>query len=142
MLGYFLYQWVIRKSALVSTLAVIQIFFLIIVVLMKVHFLTPNIYVDKLTIMFYFIVALVGVPIAIYATKYMDFDEKEKHKFVAIIIWFLGVMNFAVSVNNIEWFFALFETTTLASYILIGLVNLRILIVLTIPLPRPHLSSP
>jgi ech hydrogenase subunit A len=120
LLGYFLYQGITKKSFLVVSLAIIQILFLIIVLLMKSHSDTPNILVDNLVIMFYFIVAVVGVPIAIYATKYMEYDEKEKHKFVAIIIWFLGVMNFAVSVNNIEWFFALFETTTLASFILIG----------------------
>ncbi|HIC87102.1 MAG TPA: hypothetical protein EYP03_02480, partial [Aquificae bacterium] len=28
-------------------------------------------------------------------------------EFVAILVWFLGVMNFIVSVNNIEWFFRL-----------------------------------
>ncbi|WP_024789185.1 proton-conducting transporter membrane subunit [Lebetimonas sp. JH292] len=120
LLGYFLYQGIIKKSFLVTSLAIIQILFLIIVLLMKNYSDTPDIFVDNLTKLFYFIVALVGVPIAIYATKYMEYDEKEKHRFVAIIIWFLGVMNFAVSVNNIEWFFALFETTTLASFILIG----------------------
>jgi ech hydrogenase subunit A len=81
---------------------------------------TPNIYIDNLTVLMFLIVAIVGVPIAIFATKYMEYDEKEKHKFVAIVIWFLGVMNFAVAVNNIEWFFALFETTTLASVVMIG----------------------
>jgi ech hydrogenase subunit A len=120
LLGYFLYQGIVRKNSLISILATIQIAFLIIVLLMMNHSSTPNIYVDSVTLMFYLIVAIVGVPIAIFATKYMDYGEKGKHSFVAIVVWFLGVMNFAVSVNNIEWFFALFETTTLASYIMIG----------------------
>jgi len=119
LLGYFLYQGVKNKSMLVSALAVLQLVLLIIVVLVIEHSNTANIYVDKLTAFMYMIVAIVGVPIAIFATKYMEYDEKGKHSFVAILIWFLGVMNFAVSVNNIEWFFALFETTTLASYVLI-----------------------
>ncbi len=120
LLAYFFYQGVIRKNVLITVLATIQIVFLIIVLLMMNHSLTPNIYVDNITLMFYLIVAIVGVPIAIFATKYMDYGEKGKHSFVAIVVWFLGVMNFAVSVNNIEWFFALFETTTLASYVMIG----------------------
>ncbi|ACM92256.1 hydrogenase, EchA subunit [Nautilia profundicola AmH] len=119
LLGYFLYQGIKNKSMLVSALAILQLVLLIIVVLMIEHSNTANIYVDKLTAFMYMIVAIVGVPIAIFATKYMEYDEKGKHSFVAILIWFLGVMNFAVSVNNIEWFFALFETTTLASYVLI-----------------------
>jgi ech hydrogenase subunit A len=120
LLAYFFYQGVVRKNHLITILATIQIVFLVIVVLMMPHSSTPNIYVDNITLMFYLIVAIVGVPIAIFATKYMDYSEKGKHSFVAIVIWFLGVMNFAVSVNNIEWFFALFETTTLASYVMIG----------------------
>jgi ech hydrogenase subunit A len=120
LLFYFLYQGIVRKNSLISILATIQIAFLVIVLLMMNHSSTPNIYVDDVTLMFYLIVAIVGVPIAIFATKYMDYGEKGKHSFVAIVVWFLGVMNFAVSVNNIEWFFALFETTTLASYIMIG----------------------
>jgi len=120
LLGYFFYQGVVRKNSLIAILATVQIVFLVIVLLMMNHSNTPNIYVDNITIMFYLIVAIVGVPIAIFATKYMDYGEKDKHTFVAIVVWFLGVMNFAVSVNNIEWFFALFETTTLASYIMIG----------------------
>ena len=119
LLGYFLYQGIKNKSMLVSALAVLQLVLLIIVILMIEHSNTANIYIDKLTAFMYMIVAIVGVPIAIFATKYMEYDEKGKHSFVAILIWFLGVMNFAVSVNNIEWFFALFETTTLASYVLI-----------------------
>jgi len=93
---------------------------LLVVIYIAPHSDTANIYVDKLTAMIYLLVAIVGTPIAIFATRYMDYDEKDKHKFVAIVIGFLGVMNFAVSANNIEWFFALFETTTLASLVLIG----------------------
>ncbi|WP_456471156.1 proton-conducting transporter transmembrane domain-containing protein [Caminibacter sp.] len=120
LLAYFFYQGIVRKNSLIAILASIQLIFLVIVLLMMNHSLTPNLYIDDVTLMFYLIVAIVGVPIAIFATKYMDYGEKGKHSFVAIVVWFLGVMNFAVSVNNIEWFFALFETTTLASYIMIG----------------------
>ncbi len=119
-LVYFLWVGWLRKSLLVSILAVVQFVLLMIVIYMAPQSITPNIFVDKLTAMMYLLVAIVGVPIAIFSTKYMDYGEQNKHKFVAIVVGFLGVMNFTVSVNNIEWFFALFETTTLASFILIG----------------------
>ena len=120
LLIYFLYVGLKYKNGYVTSLAILQITLLIIVLLILPHSDTANIYVDKLSVFIYIIVALVGTPIVIYATKYMDYNEKNKHTFVAILLWFLGVMNFAVSVNNIEWFFALFETTTLASYALIS----------------------
>jgi len=119
LLGYFLYQGIKHKNSLISVFAIVQLFLLIIVLLIVDHSNTANIYVDKITAMFYLIVAIIGVPIAIFATKYMEYGEKGKHTFVAIVVWFLGVMNFAVSANNIEWFFALFETTTLASFLMI-----------------------
>ena len=119
LLGYFLFQGFRNKSMLISALAILQLVLLIVVVATIKESGTADLFIDKLTAFMFLIVAIVGVPIAIFATKYMEFDERGKHSFVAILIWFLGVMNFAVSVNNIEWFFALFETTTLASYILI-----------------------
>jgi ech hydrogenase subunit A len=120
LLGYFLYQGIKFRSFLVSVLAVAQLFLLTWVLLILPHSATPPIYVDRLTSFMYLIVATVGTIICIYATKYMEQENLDReNRFVAILLWFLGVMNFAVSVNNIEWFFALFETTTLASYILI-----------------------
>ena len=120
LLGYFFWVGYTRKSILVVLLAVAQFILLLVVIYIAPHSDTANIYVDKLTAMIYLLVAIVGTPIAIFSTRYMDYDEKDKHKFVAIVIGFLGVMNFTVSANNIEWFFALFETTTLASLVLIG----------------------
>ena len=120
LLLFFLYVGIRYKNGYVTSLAILQITLFIIVLMILPSSETANIYVDKLSAFIYIIVALVGVPIVIYACKYMDYDEKNKHTFVAILLWFLGVMNFAVSVNNIEWFFALFETTTLASYALIS----------------------
>jgi ech hydrogenase subunit A len=120
LLGYFLYQGVKFRSFLVSVLAVAQLFLLTWVLLILPHSTTSPIYVDRLTSFMYLIVATVGTIICIYATKYMEQEDLDReNRFVAILLWFLGVMNFAVSVNNIEWFFALFEATTLASYILI-----------------------
>ena len=87
LLGYFLYQGVKSKNNLISIFAIVQLFLLIIVLLTVDHSNTANIYVDKVTAMFYLIVAIIGVPIAIFATKYMEYDEKGKHTFVAIVVW-------------------------------------------------------
>ncbi len=120
LLGYFLYQGIKFKSFLVSVLAVAQLFLLTWCLGVLPHTETAPVYVDRLTAFMYIVVATVGSLICIYATKYMEQEDlSRENRFVAILLWFLGVMNFAVSVNNIEWFFALFETTTLASYILI-----------------------
>lgn len=120
LLAYFLYLGVQRKSMIVSLLAIAQFVLLIAVIYVAPESNTADIYVDKLTAMMYLLVGIVGVPIAIFSIKYMEFDEKDKHLFVGLVVIFLGVMNFAVSANNIEWFFAIFETTTLFSVIFIG----------------------
>ncbi|HID79559.1 MAG TPA: hydrogenase [Aquifex aeolicus] len=120
LLLYFFKQGIENRNPLVSVLAVIQIFLLSWVVLIRPHSEVPNIYIDKLTVFMYLIVGFVGSLITLFATRYMqDENPVREGEFVAILVWFLGVMNFIVSVNNIEWFFALFETTTLASYLLI-----------------------
>ena len=120
LLFYFLYEGIKFKSFLVSVLALAQLFLLTWDLKLLPPTPTPPIYVDKLTAFMYIIVATVGSIICIYATKYMEQENLDReNRFVSTLLWFLGVMNFAVSVNNIEWFFALFETTTLASYILI-----------------------
>ncbi|SMO53028.1 ech hydrogenase subunit A [Balnearium lithotrophicum] len=120
LLGYFLLQGVRFKNFLVFILVIFQVFLLTWALLILPHSETPSIYVDKLTVFFYFLVSIVGSIICIYATKYMEQEDlSRENRFVSVLLWFLGVMNFIVSVNNIEWFFALFETTTLASYVLI-----------------------
>jgi len=120
LLLYFIYQGIKYKSKLIIILTSIQIFLLTWVLSIMPHSATPNIYIDKLSAFMYLIVNLVGSLIIIFANQYMaDEDESKTASFIAILLWFLGVMNFAVSVNNLEWFFALFETTTLASYLLI-----------------------
>jgi len=117
---YFLFQGLKFKNFLVSVLSLFQLFLLSWVVLILPSSDTPQIYVDRLTALFYFLVSVVGSIICIYATKYMEQEDlSRENRFVSVLLWFLGVMNFIVSVNNLEWFFALFETTTLASYVLI-----------------------
>ncbi len=120
LLFYFLYQGLKFKDFLVSVLSLFQLFLLVWVLKVLPHKEGAELLVDRLTVFMYWIVATVGTLIAIYATKYMEQEDlSRENRFVSVLLWFLGVMNFAVSVNNLEWFFALFETTTLASYVLI-----------------------
>jgi ech hydrogenase subunit A len=120
LLFYFLFQGIKFRSFLVSVLALSQIFLLIWVLSVLPHREGAELFVDRLTLFMYWLVATVGSLICLYGTKYMEQEElSRENRFVSLLLWFLGVMNFAVSVNNLEWFFALFETTTLASYVLI-----------------------
>ncbi len=120
LLFYFLKQGLDKKSIPVSVLALLQLILLSWVFWIKPENDIPNIYVDRLTVFMYLIVGFVGSLITVFAARYMnDENPSREGAFVALLVWFLGVMNFIVSVNNIEWFFALFETTTLASYLLI-----------------------
>jgi ech hydrogenase subunit A len=78
--------------------------------------------VDRLSMFMFLLVNVVSGLIAIYALKYIDQEsvsEQRKRNFMAILMWFVGVMNFLVAVDNLEWFFLLFEGTTLASFWLI-----------------------
>ncbi len=120
LLFYFVHQGIKYKHKLIYLLAFAQIFLLLWNVWIMPHSQTPNIYIDKLSAFMFLIVSFIGSLIVIFANQYMaDEDEKKVAPFVALLLWFLGVMNYAVAVNNLEWFFALFETTTLASYLLI-----------------------
>lgn len=119
---YFLYQGIKFKSAPTRLFALIQLglFVTLIFGLPSSH--EADIVVDSLSIFMFLLINIVGGLIVIYALGYVDyeeFSEAKKRNFISILISFLGVMNFIVVANNLEWFFLLFETTTLASYLLI-----------------------
>lgn len=120
---YFLWQGVITKNFLVKLFAVLQILLYAAVVFLTPEFAFNDIYVDKISSYMYLVINIVGGIIIIYALKYIESEEFtrfKKNSFIAILFFFLSVMNFIVSTNNIEIFFFLFELTTLCSYILIG----------------------
>lgn len=120
---YFLWQGIITKNSLVKVLAVLQIILYAAVVFLSPKFAFNDIYVDKISSFMYLVINIVGGLIIIYALKYIEsekFSRFKKNSFIAILFFFLSVMNFIVSTNNIEIFFLLFELTTLCSYILIG----------------------
>lgn len=123
LLGYFLHQGIVKKSKLVSSLAVLQIVLYLIVLNLPSTLLSSDILIDKISTVMYLVINVVGGLIIIYALGYIEsekFGRLKKNAFIAMLFFFLSVMNFIVSTNNIEIFFMLFEMTTLCSYVLIG----------------------
>ncbi|MFT7860127.1 MAG: proton-conducting transporter membrane subunit [Sulfurimonas sp.] len=122
LLLYFLLQGFLYKDKLVLALAFVQLalYGFIVSILPETHGL--DIVSDELSRMMYLVINVVGGAIIIYALEYIeaeDFSRLKKNSFIALLVAFLGVMNFIVSVDNIEVFFLLFELTTLCSYLLI-----------------------
>ena len=122
-LFFFLWQGIIKKDNLVSVLAIIQTILFIFVLLLSPTLESSDIIVDRLSSMMYLIINIVGGIIILFALKYIESEEFgrfKKNGFIALLFFFLFVMNFIVSANNIEMFFLLFELTTLCSYLLIA----------------------
>lgn len=123
LLLYFFMQGYLSKNHLVSGLAITQIVLYYIVLSLSPTLTSNDILVDNLSSMMFLVINIVGGVIIVYALKYIeseDFTRFKKNGFIAMLFFFLAVMNFIVSTNNIEVFFMLFELTTLSSYILIG----------------------
>jgi ech hydrogenase subunit A len=122
LLAFFIYLAIRYKSWLVGTLSILQLGLLIPLLGMLPMEHGEQFYVDKLSIFMYLLINVVSGIICVYALKYIedeDVSPQKRRNFMATLLWFVGVMNFIVSVDNLEWFFLLFELTTLASFILI-----------------------
>ncbi len=123
LLGYFLYEGIKNRSKEIILLSLVQLALFTYFVFTAKESETPQIYLDSLATMMLLLINIVGGAILVYALDYMR-DEttvlKKEKQFVALLLCFLGVMNFAVVSNNIEWFFLFFELTTLFSFLLIG----------------------
>ena len=123
LLIYFLFQGQLSKNYLVSGLAIVQVILYSIVLYLSPTLISSDILVDNISSLMYLIINIVGGVIIVFALKYIEsegFTRFKKNGFIAILFFFLAVMNFIVSTNNIEIFFMLFELTTLSSYVLIG----------------------
>lgn len=123
LLLYFLMQGRLSKNNLVSSLALLQMILYAIVLYLSPTTSSYDLLVDEISLVMFLIINIVGGIIIVYALKYIEneeFSRFKKNGFIAILFFFLAVMNFIVSTNNIEIFFMLFELTTLASYVLIA----------------------
>ena len=122
LLSYFLYEGVRQKHWLVSVLALLQFFLFVFVLSLEKIYGGADILLDRNALFMYLLINIIGGAIIVFALKYIEsevFSQRKKDLFIASLFLFLGVMNFIVSVNNIELFFLLFEATTLLSYLLI-----------------------
>lgn len=123
LLFYFLWRGLAAKNSLVILLALMQILLYGGVVYLAPAVHSSDIMADDLSSLMYLVINIVGGAIIVYALQYIESEEFtrfKKNAFIAMLFFFLSVMNFIVSTNNIEIFFLLFELTTLCSYILIG----------------------
>lgn len=122
LLLYFLNQGIKKASQLVSIFAILQIVLYGAVLSMTPESSGFDMLSDKLSSTMYLVINIVGGFIVIYALEYIEseeFSRFKKNSFIALLLFFIGVMNFIVTTNSIEVFFLLFETTTLFSYLLI-----------------------
>ncbi|MCW8894335.1 MAG: proton-conducting transporter membrane subunit [Sulfurimonas sp.] len=120
---YFLWQGVIKKHNLVTFFALLQMMLYAAVVFFSSSITSSDILIDEISSTMYLVINIVGGIIIVYALGYIEsekFSRFKKNGFIALLFFFLSIMNFIVSTNNIEIFFLLFELTTLCSYILIA----------------------
>ncbi len=110
------------KSKLVAVFASVQLVLYLFILTLSPSLLSNDILVDKISSTMLLVVNIVGGIIIIYALKYIqseEFKDCKKNAFIAILFFFLAVMNLIVTTNNLEIFFMAFELTTLCSYLLI-----------------------
>ncbi len=122
LLGYFFYIGIKQKNPIIWLLAILQAILLFAIEwhMPKTEF--ADFVVDKLSIFMFTLVSFIGGLIVVFALRYIaddTDDEKKRSKFIAILLAFLGIMNFLVQTNNLVIFFTLFECTTLASFLLV-----------------------
>ncbi|MBU1658929.1 pesticidal protein Cry5Ba [bacterium] len=122
-LAYFLWQGALLKHAYVIFFALVQILLYGAVMFLSPSIVSGDIFVDDISAVMLLVINIVGGIIIVYALEYIEneeFTSLKKNGFIAMLFFFLAVMNFIVCTNNIEIFFLLFELTTLCSYILIA----------------------
>jgi len=120
---YFIWQGILKKNTLVILFGILQMLLFVLVLFLSSTLISYDIVIDRVTTIMYFVINVVGGVIIIYALEYIEseeFSKIKKNAFIAMLFFFLSIMNFIVSTNNIEMFFLLFELTTLCSYVLIA----------------------
>ena len=123
LLLYFGYVAIKRKSILVGMMSVLQLGALLYLLSRGISEEGPQFYIDKLSLFMYLLINIISGVIAAFSLQYIDEEDCSSYRkkfFMATMMWFIGVMNMIVSVDNLEYFFLLFELTTLASYLFIS----------------------
>ncbi|NSW82186.1 MAG: NADH-quinone oxidoreductase subunit L [Syntrophothermus sp.] len=81
--------------------------------------------VDRLSVVMFFVVSVVGSLISVYALPYMEehvehVELDRNQRFFFWFVLFLAVMNGLIFANNVLWLYFFWEATTLCSFQLIG----------------------
>ncbi len=122
LLLFFIFVGLKKKNNLVTSLALVQSALFCYFLFQDPFISSSDIVVDKISSIMLLVVNIVGGIIIIYSLRYIDteeFKQCRKNAFIAILFFFVAVMNLIVTTNNLEIFFLAFELTTLCSYLLI-----------------------
>ena len=122
LLLFFVFVGLKKKNNPVLFLALVQSLLFGYFLFLEPTLVSKDIIVDKISSFMLLVVNIIGGIIIIYSLRYIDsedFKQCRKNAFVAILFFFVAVMNLIVTTNNIEIFFLAFELTTLCSYLLI-----------------------
>ncbi len=126
LLLFFAYVGYRHRNMKVALLAIAQLVLYGIIEMTLRHIDGVLISIDRLSIIMFGIINIVGGLIVVYAQAYMH-DEKleasQRARFMALLLFFIVIMNSIVVVNSLLLFFFLFELTTLFSYLLIRFRN-------------------
>lgn len=127
-LGYITFVAWERRNRLLLLVAVLQLALLIYLELV----LRPDtsqfatMIIDRLAVVMYLVISVVGSFICLYALQYMEVHDEHAEKkgrngrFFLWFVSFLGIMNGLVFANNLLWLYLFWEGTTLCSFQLIG----------------------
>lgn len=120
-LVYFLIVGVRHMHMPTMILAIIQLILYSFVLLMPSNH-GIDIIIDELSAVMFLIINIVGGLIILFALEYIKREkctDKRKGYFIALLLFFIAVMNLLVICNSLELLFLCFELTTLCSYLLI-----------------------
>lgn len=122
LLIFFLSRGFVENSKKVSLLALVQLILYSAFIFLEPSIHSNDIVIDKISLTMLLVINIVGGVIIFYALQYIEseeFSRIKKNCFIALLFFFLAVMNLIVTTNSIEIFFLCFELTTLCSYLLI-----------------------
>lgn len=118
---FFLVEGVRHLHMPTMILAIIQLVLYSFVLLMPSNH-GIDIMMDDLSAVMFLIINIVGGLITLFALEYIKREKcspKRKGYFIALLLFFIAVMNLLVVCNSLELLFLCFELTTLCSYLLI-----------------------
>ncbi len=122
LLLFFLWRGMHEESRPVALLALLQLLLYLYVSGTDPQAHPFDIEVGYISRIMLLVINIVGGIIILYALEYIESEEMERMKkngFIALLFFFLSVMNLIVTTDNLEIFFLAFELTTLLSYLLI-----------------------